>query len=103
MASFFALYGKPQDVDGFESHYRDTHLPMSEAAPGITAVRVTRGLGSPRGGEPSFHLITELVFESAEALQEAMGSDAFRAVGKDAMEMCQKYGVEATMIVGDDF
>jgi uncharacterized protein (TIGR02118 family) len=103
MASFFALYGKPQDVEGFESYYRETHMPLAEGAPGVTSVKVTRGLGSPRGGDAAYHLITEMVFASPEALQEAMSSDVFRAVGKDAMEMCRTYGVEATMIVGGDF
>jgi uncharacterized protein (TIGR02118 family) len=103
MASFFALYGKPQDVEGFETYYRETHMPLAADAPGVTSVKVTRGLGSPRGGDAPYHLITEMVFDSPQAMQEALQSDVFRAVGKDAMEMCQKYGVEATMVVGGDF
>jgi uncharacterized protein (TIGR02118 family) len=103
MASFLALYGKPQDVEGFETYYRETHLPLTEGTAGVSELRVTRGLGTPRGGDAPYHLITEIVFESPEAMQEAMQSEAFRAVGKDAMEMCQKYGVEATMVVGEEF
>jgi uncharacterized protein (TIGR02118 family) len=103
MASFHVLYSKPEDVEGFEAHYRDTHMPMVDRTPGVTGTRVARGTGTPRGGDPAYHLIAEITFGSDEDLQAALRSEEFRAVGKDAMEMTQRFGVQATMIIAEDF
>lgn len=103
MASFTALYGKPDDVEGFERHYRDVHLPMIDGVDGVSETRVQRATGTPRGGEPPYHLVVEVVFSDDAALRAALGSTAFRDVGKDAAEACRKYGVEATMLVTETF
>lgn len=103
MASFLAMYSKPDDVEGFESHYRDTHLPLVDETPGVTGKRAFRGTGTPRGGEAPFHLVTEITFDSDEDLQAALASPEFREVGRDAMAMCQQYGVQATMLLAEDF
>lgn len=103
MASFTALYTKPADVEGFERHYRDVHMPLLDGVEGISEVRLQRATGTPRGTEPAYHLIAEIVFTDDEALRAALGSPAFREVGRDAVEACKRFGVEATMVLGESF
>jgi uncharacterized protein (TIGR02118 family) len=103
MASFTALYTRPADVDGFERHYREAHLPMIDGIEGVSEVRVQRATGTPRGGEPPYHLLVEIVFADDAALRDALGSPAFRDLGKDAMDACRRFGVEATMLLGEAF
>jgi uncharacterized protein (TIGR02118 family) len=102
MASFIALYTKPEDVGGFEAHYRETHLPLVAAWPNVAEVRSTRMTGTPRGADPAFHLMAEIRFTSPEGMAEALQSEAMRAAGKDAIEMCRRFGCEATMLFGED-
>jgi uncharacterized protein (TIGR02118 family) len=103
MASFVVLYTRPEDPEGFERHLRETHLPLVEQWPGVTEIRVTRMTGTPRGTEPPYHLLVEARFASDEELAAAMQADVVRASGKDAMEMCKRYGAEATMLLGEHF
>jgi uncharacterized protein (TIGR02118 family) len=101
MASFVALYTKPEDVEGFEAYYRTQHLPLVSDWPGVTTTRTTRWVGTPRGTEPAYHLMFEAEFASDEALGEALGSDGMRAAGRDAAQMCKQFGIEATMLLGE--
>jgi uncharacterized protein (TIGR02118 family) len=103
MASFVALYTKPADVEGFEAHYRDTHMPLVDQWPNVRAIRVTRFTGTPRGTEPAYYLMTEVEFESAEGMTEALRSDVARAAGKDAMELSRRFGCEATILLGEEW
>lgn len=102
MASFFAFYGRPEDVEGFERHYREVHVPMIDTVDGVREVRVRRTTGTPRGGAPAYHLVTEIAFDDDGALQSALASEAFRNVGKDAAGMCKTFGVDATMLLAED-
>lgn len=103
MAKFVALYGKPDDVEGFEDHYRNRHLPLVEQWPHLQSSSTTRFTGTPRGGEPAYHLMFEAVFASEDDLAEAMRSDAMRQTGMDAAQMVKQYGATATMLTGPDF
>jgi uncharacterized protein (TIGR02118 family) len=103
VASFFAMYSKPEDVEGFERYYREEHMPLAGRTPGLTGSRVARITGTPRGTDAPHHLVAELIFEDDDALRAALAGDHFRAVGKDAMEMCQRFGAQATMMLAEDF
>ena len=103
MTSFVALFTRADDVEGFEAHYRDTHLPLVAQWPNVSETRVTRMTGTPRGTEPAYQIMAEIRFTSAEGMAEALRSEAMRAAGKDAMEMCQRFGCKATMLLGAEF
>lgn len=103
MAKFVALYTKPEDVEGFEAHYRDVHLPLVATWPGVESFSTTRLTGTPRGGEPDYHLAFEATFASDEAMRESMASDGAREVGRDAVGMVKRFGNSVTMALGEDF
>ena len=103
MAKFVALYPKPEDVEGFEEHYRTTHIPIVESWPGVQSVRVTRFSGTPRGTDADYHIMVEAEFASDEEMAAALRSEPGAASAQDAMAMAQKFGVKPTMLLGGDF
>ncbi|MQA32669.1 EthD family reductase [Modestobacter roseus] len=75
-------YGRPTDPAEFDRHYREVHVGLAQAIPGL--LRFT--LGHPASMDPTApapYLIAELDFESAEAMAAGMGSAAGRAAGVD--------------------
>jgi len=78
------LYKKPADVAAFETHYRETHLPLARKMPGVRKLEVSHVTGSP-GGEPKFYMMAEVHFDDKEAMMAALGSPEGKAAGKDIM------------------
>jgi uncharacterized protein (TIGR02118 family) len=75
-------YGQPTDPAEFDRHYREVHVGLAQAIPGVQRFTI----GHPRSLDPSTpapYLVAELDFESAEALAAGMGSDAGQAAGAD--------------------
>lgn len=101
MASVIVLYTKPDDVEGFEAHYRDTHGGLARNVPELESFGASRIVGTPRGTEPAYYLKAELHFPSMEALGGAMQSQAMQAVSRDAMEMCRTYGTSAEILIAE--
>lgn len=103
MARFVALYPKPEDVEGFEEHYRGTHLQLAQSWPGVQAIRVTRFAATPRGADPEYYLMFEAEFATDEEMAAALRSDAGMAAARDAMAIKERFGVAPTMLLGSDF
>lgn len=75
-------YGQPTDPAEFDQHYRDVHVGLAQAIPGLLRFTV----GHPQSMDPIApgpYLIAELDFESADAMGAGMGSEAGRAAGAD--------------------
>jgi uncharacterized protein (TIGR02118 family) len=75
-------YGQPTDPAEFDRHYRDVHVGLARAIPGV----VRFDIGHPQPVDPSSpapYLVAQLDFESAEAFEAGMGSAAGRAAGAD--------------------
>lgn len=84
-------YGAPVDADAFDAHYRDVHVPLVAAVPGLlrfTAIE-PRGLGAQA---PYF--VAELWFEDADTLQAALKSPEMAAAAADA----QGFDVDSMMM-----
>jgi uncharacterized protein (TIGR02118 family) len=80
--SYFALYRTPEDSAEFERHYFGSHVPLIENTPGLIENKVHR-VTRQFVGEPAYHLVAELVFESAEAMKAAFKTPEWAAGGKD--------------------
>ncbi|MGY1724771.1 EthD family reductase [Blastococcus sp. SYSU DS0533] len=75
-------YGTPEDTAAFDSYYRETHVPLALAQPGL--VRFT--FGHPVAMDPAQttpYLVAELDFDSADAMARALASPEGRAAGGD--------------------
>jgi uncharacterized protein (TIGR02118 family) len=97
MAKFIALWGHPDDIPGFEKHYREVHIPLCHKWPGVESIS-----GTATGDPAPYHLVFEATFESANALRDALKSPEMMAAGKDAVGIAKQYGARPTMLVGDD-
>ena len=75
-------YGQPTDPAAFDRHYRDVHIGLVHAIPGLQ--RFTIGHAhSLDPSTPAPYLVAELDFESAEAMGAGMATEAGRAAGAD--------------------
>ena len=84
MVKLIIFFRKPADVDAFEEHFANNHVPLINAMPNMRRAAVTRALGAPRG-EPPYYLIHEVYFEDMPALTYALNSPEGRAAGADLM------------------
>jgi uncharacterized protein (TIGR02118 family) len=102
MAKFVALYDKPEDVEGFEKHLRETHLEIVGRWPGVRAVRTTRFSSTPRGTDAPYHVMVEAEFSSDEELAAAMRSESGAESARDAKAMAEQFGIRPTMLLGNE-
>lgn len=103
MASVIVLYTAPDDDEGFAAHYREHHVPLVAAMPDLDTFAASRILGTPRGTEAPYAVKAELHFPSAQQMQASLRSDAGMAVSRDAMQMCRQFGMQAEIMLADDF
>lgn len=70
------------DVAAFEKHYREVHVPLASALPGLQ--KYTRGLVRPsRRKQTPYYRVAELYFADEEALKLALASPQAQAVNND--------------------
>lgn len=98
MVKFVALYKKPDDIEAFEKHYFEIHMPLVAKIPGLIKSETARLSGMPStrsqtGQEIQYYLITEMYFESMDLLNEGMASPEGKAAGRDLMGFAKKYVV----------
>lgn len=86
MVKLVALYKKPPDLQSFDRHYQETHLPLVRRWPGLRRVELARVSGMPGGGEPPYYLIVEMHFDDQDALRAALRSPEGRAAGEDLQQ-----------------
>jgi uncharacterized protein (TIGR02118 family) len=90
----------PEDVEAFERHYTEVHVPLAASIPGVRKVVLTR-TADALGEEPSpLHRITELWFDDEEALAVAAASAEGQATIADAAALVERFGVELTSTGG---
>lgn len=97
MIKLIALYKKPADVEAFEQHYKDVHVPLVKKVPGLVRVEVTRIQSDAMGGEAPYYLMAEMYFENEESFRQAMKSPENKAAAKDVMSFA---GDIVQMVIG---
>src|SRR5690348_9151419 len=89
MIKLIALYKQPDDVDAFERHYNDVHVPLIKQVPYLRNLVANKVWGAPRG-EPAYYRISEMWFDDRASFDKAMASDENRAAGKDLMSFARE-------------
>ncbi len=84
MIKLIALYKKPANVDAFEEHYANVHVPLVEKIPGLRKTEWTRMLAAPDGTAP-YYMMYEIYFENMATYQAALQSPENKAAAKDLM------------------
>jgi uncharacterized protein (TIGR02118 family) len=90
MVKLVALYKTPEDVEAFEKHYYEIHMPLVEKMPGLLKAEVSKLAPMP-GAEIRYHMMAEMYFEDMDKLNESMASAEGRAAGKDIMSFAKDY------------
>jgi uncharacterized protein (TIGR02118 family) len=93
---------KPSDVDSFEKHYGQVHVPLAAKVPGLRRLVLTRTAEGLEGGAPGFYRVAELHFDDRESLTQSSHSDAWQAMRQDAGEMLERFGVSLTVSMGSE-
>ena len=88
MIKLIALFKKPEDVDAFEQHYNDVHVPLIKQVPYMRNFVSSKAFGAPRG-EPAYYRVAEMWFDDRPSFDKAMASDENRAAGKDLMSFAR--------------
>jgi uncharacterized protein (TIGR02118 family) len=83
MAGLVAIYKRPANVEAFEKHYFDTHIPLAKEMPGFRKFEVSSGPISVLAGPTDVYLIGTVYFENLEAMQKAFASPRGRATAAD--------------------
>jgi uncharacterized protein (TIGR02118 family) len=83
MAGLVAIYKKPADVEAFEKHYFETHIPLAKTMPGFRKYEVSAGPISVLAGPSDVHLIGTVYFDDLEAMAKAFASPEGRACAAD--------------------
>jgi uncharacterized protein (TIGR02118 family) len=82
MAKLTVMYGHPDDPEAFEEYYANTHLPLAAKIPNVQQFEAGR-VAAVDDGDPPYHRIAELWFESAERMQESLASPEGSAAAGD--------------------
>jgi uncharacterized protein (TIGR02118 family) len=82
MKKLVVLYRTPEDAEAFMRYYREKHLPLARAIPGLVRIEIAE-INRTLVGEPGNFLLAELYFETEEAFAAAMKSPEFAATGAD--------------------
>ncbi|MDF1502539.1 EthD family reductase [Roseisolibacter sp. H3M3-2] len=87
MPTLQVLYPTPTDAATFDRRYREEHAPMVAERMPTARFRAWHVAGAPGGGPAPYHLVAHLEFDSAEAMQAALGSPGGRATARHAFEI----------------
>jgi uncharacterized protein (TIGR02118 family) len=90
MVKLIAMYKTPSDIEEFEKHYYEVHMPLIDKMPGLLKTEVSKISGMP-GQESKYHLMAEMYFENMDKLNESMASPEGKAAGKDLMGFAKDY------------
>lgn len=103
MTTLLALYRRPdggiEALATFLRRYRDEHLPLVAATPGLRSTRVQR-VEQALGGETDLVLITAMEFDDRAALDLGLASDAMRQAGRNLREIAP--GLATLLVLEDD-
>jgi len=77
------IYPMPKDVEAFDRHYFETHVPLARKIPGLRKYEMSDGpVVTPLGG-PDIHRIGTLHFDDLAAIKSAFASAEGQAAGAD--------------------
>lgn len=93
MAKVMILFEQPVNPDAFESYYEAVHLPIARRVPNAE-IRLSKVIAAPEKppgyGQP--YRVSEMIFESTEAMNRALGSEAWAEVALDAANLLPLLG-----------
>lgn len=101
MARMVVIYKTPADIEAFERHYVETHIPLVKKISGFKKYEISRGPVGVLAGPTDVHLVATVCFDDFEAMTRGFASPEGRAAAADR----QTYAPDASgvqMFVFDD-
>ena len=83
MAQMIVIYRTPKNVEAFDRHYFEIHVPLAKKIPGLRKYEVSEGPIATPLGTSNVHRIGTLYFDNLAAIETAFGSAEGRAAGTD--------------------
>jgi uncharacterized protein (TIGR02118 family) len=77
------IYQTPKNVEAFDRHYFEIHVPLAKKIPGLRKYEVSDGPIATPGGTSNVHLIGTLHFDDPAAIENAFASVEGQAAGAD--------------------
>jgi uncharacterized protein (TIGR02118 family) len=91
----------PTDIEEFERHYREVHIPLAKKMAGLRRYTLSRGESPVRGD--AYYRIAELDWDDMESFQRAAGSPEGRATAEDVDHLAQwSPGVQSMVFEAED-
>lgn len=83
MIRLLVLYGRPEDPEAFDKHYREVHIPIAKQMKGLKKWTIGKVVGTP-GGEPSpYYYVADLFMDSLEDFEVLLASPEGQAAVND--------------------
>ncbi|WP_409305777.1 EthD family reductase [Peribacillus sp. SCS-155] len=86
MAKFIVLYEKPKDIEGFEKHYNEVHMPLVDKMPNVHNASI-HYIKNAQNTDTNYYLIAELEFANVDDLHASLSSPEGKQVGDDAANL----------------
>jgi uncharacterized protein (TIGR02118 family) len=77
------IYRTPKDVEAFNRHYFEIHIPLAKKIPGLRRYEISSGPVATPVGTSDVYLIGILHFDSLAAIEKAFASPEGKAAGAD--------------------
>ena len=90
MMRFLVVYPMPTDLELFDRHYFEIHVPIVKRFAKLRQYTVSRELSAVRG-QAAYHLVAELDWDDIDSLRHDFDSEVGREAGRDAgtlAELC---------------
>ena len=77
------IYNTPADVEAFEKHYFETHIPLAKKIPGLRKYEISKGPVTAIAGQKGVFLIGTVYFDDLDALKKGFASPEGQAAATD--------------------
>ncbi|MEE1944729.1 EthD family reductase [Pedobacter sp. KR3-3] len=78
-----AIYKTPKDIEAFDKHYFEVHVPLAKELPGLVKYEVGNRQIMSTTGHSDVYCIGILYFESLDALKSAFASEQGKKCATD--------------------
>jgi uncharacterized protein (TIGR02118 family) len=88
MVRFIILGRTPTDIEAFERHYREVHIPLAKKMAGLRRYTLSGNPSVARGGPPHYRT-AELDWDHMASLRRAFDSPEGRATSEDVANLAR--------------
>jgi len=77
------IYRTPKNVEAFDRHYFEVHVPLAKKLPGLRKYEISQGPIAVLAGSSDVYLIGTLHFDDLAAMKKAFASPEGQAAAAD--------------------